>query len=187
MRSKKNTDKERHVGLLRKIARGDDQALEAFYRIFEPRIYAFALSRLNNPHASSDVLNEVMLAVWQGASRFKGRSAVTTWVLGIAHHKIMDHLRTQSRHNAEDLDPEMPDDRDQNIGSTLKRFEDADYLRRAFAALTDEHRQVLHLAFYEDLSCREISEIIGCPETTVRTRIYYAKKSLKRWLEAKSN
>ena len=187
MRSKKNTDKERHVGLLRKIARGDEQALEEFYRIFEPRIYAFALSRLNNPHASSDLLNEVMLAVWQGAAGFKGRSAVATWVLGIAHHKIMDHLRTQSRHNVEDLDPQMPDDRGQYIGTTIKRFEDAEFLRRAFDALTDEHRQVLHLAFYEDLSSREISEIIGCPETTVRTRIYYAKKSLKRWIDEKHN
>ncbi len=187
MRLKKNTDKKQHLGLLRKIARGDEQALGEFYRIFESRIYAFALSRLNNPHASGDVLNEVMLAVWQGAARFRGRSDVATWVLGIAHHKIMDQLRTQSKHSAEDLDPEMPDDRDENIGSMVKRFEDSEYLRRAFDELTDAHRQVLHLAFYEDLSCREISEIIGCPETTVRTRIFYAKKALKRWFEEKHN
>ncbi len=183
---KNSADNERDLTLIRKIAKGDEQALEHFYRIYEPRIYAFALSRLNNPHTSGDILNEVMLAVWRGAESFEGRATVKTWVLGIAHHKIMDHLRTRDKHDTDDLDPEAPEASGQDVMTILNHFQEAEHLRQALNNLTDEHRQVLHLAFFEDLSGREISEIIGCPETTVRTRIHYAKKALKRWLEKMS-
>ena len=164
-----------------KIATGDEQALEELYRFFESRIYAFALSRLNNPHAAGDILNEVMMAVWRGAGHFQGRSSVLTWVMGIAHHKIIDHLRTRGKYESEDLNPETPIEPDQDVDHIIIRFQEAAHLRKALDDLTDEHRQVLHLAFYEDLSGREISQIVGCPESTVRTRIHYAKKSLKSW------
>ncbi len=180
---KNDSDNERDLALVRKIALGDEQALEQLYRIFEPRVYAFALSRLNNLHLSGDILNEVMWAVWRGAKGFEGRATVRTWVLGIAYHKILDHLRNRGKHNAEDLDPEAPEASDQDVMATLNRFQEAEHLRQALNNLTYEHRQVLHLAFFEDLSGREISEIIGCPEATVRTRIHYAKKALKRWLK----
>ncbi len=182
MGSKKTAENERHLALLLRISRGDEQALEEFYQIFESRVYAFALSRLNNPHGSGDILNEVMWAVWRGAGRFGGRAVVATWVMGIAHHKIMDRLRVRDKHKAEDLDPNMPAEADQDVPALLNRFQESQHIRQALKELTDEHRQVLHLAFYEDLSGREISEIIGCPEPTVRTRIHYAKKLLKRWL-----
>ena len=74
-------ENQRDLALVRKIARGDEQALEQFYRIFEPRVYAFALSRLNNPHTSGDILTEVMWAVWRGAKGFEGRATVTTCCL----------------------------------------------------------------------------------------------------------
>ena len=182
MNPKKTAENEQHLALLQRISKGNEQALEDFYRIFESRVYAFALSRLNNPHVSGDILNEVMWAVWRGAGRFKGQAAVATWVMGIAHHKIMDHLRTRDKHKSEDLDPNMPAAADRDVPAMLNRFQESEHLRRALNQLTDEHRQVLHLAFYEDLSGREISEIIGCPEPTVRTRIHYAKKLMKRWL-----
>ena len=181
-RAIKSNDK-RDLALIRQIAKGDENALEELYRLFESRIYAFALSRLNNPHASADILNEVMWAVWQGARRFEGRAAVRTWVMGITHHKILDHLRARGKHQAEDLDPEMPTALDADVTAALDRFHEAEHIGQALKTLTDEHRQVLHLAFYEDLSGREISEIMGCPESTVRTRIHYAKRALRRWLK----
>ena len=63
------------AALLERIAAGDESALAALYRAYEPRVYAFALSRLNDPAAAADVLNEVMLEVWRNANRFEGRSA----------------------------------------------------------------------------------------------------------------
>ena len=179
---KNKAENERDLALVRKIAKGDEEALEEFYRIYESRVYAFALRRLNNPYASGDILNEVMWAVWRGAKGFEGRATVTTWVMGIAHHKIMDHFRARHKHDTDDLDPETPEAPDQNVMTIINQFQEAEHLRQALNALSDEHRQVLHLAFFDDLSGREISEIIGCPEATVRTRIHYAKKALKHWL-----
>ena len=82
--------------LLQRIADGDEDALGAFYRLFEGRIYRFALSRLNDVFDAADILNEVMFEVWRGAARFEGRSAVSSWVLGIAHHKTIDRLRKRT-------------------------------------------------------------------------------------------
>ena len=75
--------------LLQRMAEGDQSALDAFYRAYEGRVYRFIRSKLNDSFDASDVLNEVMFEVWRNAGRFEGRSSVSTWVLGIAHHKTI--------------------------------------------------------------------------------------------------
>ena len=177
-----DTQEEQGRTLLLQIADGSEIALEEFYRRYESRIYAFVLSRLNNVHAAGDILNEVMWAIWCGAGKFKGQSKIVTWIFGIAHHKILDYFRAQGRHEAEDLDPDIPEISDRDVVSKMERFQDSEHIRHALGELDEKHRQVLHLAFFEDLSGKEISEIFGCPEATVRTRIHYAKKALKQQL-----
>lgn len=76
--------------LLKHMAAGSEAALREFYQTFNARVYGFALKRLRDPADAADVLNEVMLEAWRSASRFEGRSQVSTWLLGIAHHKIID-------------------------------------------------------------------------------------------------
>lgn len=177
-----DTGEEQSRSLLEQMADGSEPALEEFYRTFESRIYAFVLSRVNNPHAAGDILNEVMWAIWRGAGNYKGQSKVLTWTFGIAHHKILDHFRAQGRAPAEDLDPEMPEMSGHDVITDLERFQESEHIRKALGELNENHRQILHLAFFEGLSGKEISEIFGCPEATVRTRIHYAKKSLKQSL-----
>jgi RNA polymerase sigma-70 factor (ECF subfamily) len=168
--------------LLERIAAEDQKALEAFYGCFEHSVYSFALSRLNDPHAAADVLNEVMLEVWRRAASFEGRSKVSTWVLGIAHHKIIDHFRKVKRHAHEELDPEIPDESDPTAADILSAVEDSDQLRHCLEELSDAHRQVVHLAFFEDLHYADIARLVGCPEGTVKTRMFHAKAALKRCL-----
>jgi RNA polymerase sigma-70 factor (ECF subfamily) len=80
---------EQYQSLLQKMAQGSEAALAEFYCIFESKIFAFANIRLNDSQEASDLLNDVMWEVWRGAGRFEGRSSVTTWVFGIAHHKVI--------------------------------------------------------------------------------------------------
>ncbi|HIC81453.1 MAG TPA: sigma-70 family RNA polymerase sigma factor, partial [Kiloniellaceae bacterium] len=75
------------------MANGDQTALDDFYRQYEGRVYRFIRSKLNDSFDAADVLNEVMFEVWRSAGRYEGRSAVSTWVLGIAHHKAIDRIR----------------------------------------------------------------------------------------------
>lgn len=170
------------VALLQTIAQGSEPALRGFYNAHHGRVYAFALKRLKNPAEAADVLNEVMLEVWRSASRYEGRSKVTTWLLGIANHKVIDTLRKRGRHSAEELDFEPIDENQSTVLDALAGAEDAGRVRECIAQLSDAHRAVVHLAFFEDLSYGEIAQVADIPEGTVKTRMYHAKQLLKRCL-----
>ncbi|WP_409523695.1 RNA polymerase sigma factor [Nitrincola sp. MINF-07-Sa-05] len=172
------------LALLQAIARKDQNAIAAFYRLYQSAVYRFVLTRLNDSHAAADILNEVMMEVWKSADKFEGRSLVKTWLFGIAHFKVMDHYRTQKKHEhldeAEDIADESPGVQQEQLVSAAQ---DARLLKQAMSKLSAEHREVLHLAFYEDLNYREIGEIFGVPEGTVKSRIFHAKNLVKKQLE----
>ncbi len=168
--------------LLRRMATGSEAALREFYQAFHGRVYAFALRRLRNPADAAEVLNEVMLEAWRSAARFEGRSQVLTWVLGIAHHKIIDNLRRQKSHLLNELDPEMADDDGPTALDAIAGTQDAAQLRRCLEDLSDAHRLIVHLAFFEDLPYEEIARIADCPVGTVKTRMFHARRLLKRCL-----
>lgn len=167
------------VELLAQIAEGDEMALSRFYQAYHARVYAFVLRRLNDPAEAAEVLNEVMLEVWRKANRFEGRSQPLTWVLGIAHHKALDALRRRGRHQAEELDEALPDDDSAPAAELLTAAQDAEMVRRCLEKLSDAHRMMVHLAFFEDLPYPDIARIADCPVGTVKTRVFHAKRLLK--------
>ncbi len=170
--------------LLNRIATGSETALAEFYRAFEHSIYRYAHLKLNDYHEAADILNEVMLEVWNGAARFEGRSRVSTWVLGITRHKVLDRLRAR-RPESSDADS-MAGIEDTSTPGPLANTaaaEQADWIRRCLQELSEPHREVVHLTFYQGLSYPEIAVIAGCPEGTVKTRMFHAKKALQRCLE----
>jgi len=168
--------------LLERIAAGSNEAMADFYRQFESKVYAFALRKLNDPHASADIVNEVMMAVWQGADRFQANAKVSTWLLGITHNKVIDRIRKNVRNESEELNDSMPDTDNTAAVDLVARAEDAKRLNECMERLSQAHREVVHLAFFEDLTYGEIANIVGCPEGTVKTRMLHAKQNLKRCL-----
>lgn len=168
--------------LLRHIALGDRGAMDRFYRMFQDNVFRLALSRLNDFAAASDVLNETMLKVWLEAKRFRGESGVLSWVLGIAFNKSMDQLRGRYRHQAEELDPAMPEVDATDMALVLERMDDMARVQAAMTHLTVIQRTALHLAFFEDLTYADMARVLGCPEGTVKTRLFHAKQALKRLL-----
>lgn len=170
------------AALLERIAAGSETALREFYDSFHSRVYAFALRRLNDTTDAAEVLNEVMLEVWRQAGRFEGRSRAQTWVLGIAHHKVIDTLRRRRAPPGEAIDPDLLGADTPSAVEALAGAEDAARVRHCLEQLSDAHRLVVHLAFFEDLSYTEIAEIAKCPQGTVKTRMFHAKKLLLRCL-----
>ncbi len=169
--------------LLSGIARGREQDMAEFYRLYHGRICAFVLRQLGNAADAADVANEVMLEVWRGAGTFEGRAKVLTWVLGIAHHKSVDRVRRSGYKAAsEELDADEIADESEGAVDLLARLQEAELVKRCLERLPDTHRTVVHLAFYEDLGYGEIASILRCPEGTVKTRMFHAKKGLKRCL-----
>ncbi len=181
------TDHEQQsIDLLQQIAAGQQSALEAFYQLYEPSVYRYALSRLNDSFEAADTLNEVMMEVWKYAQRFEGRSKVSTWLLGITHHKVYDRLRKRKKSSLEDdiddLSHQLIDESNTHMEQVIAGADDANMIRNCMNKLSSSHREVIHLAFYEDMHYQEIAEVSSCPEGTVKTRVFHAKQALKKCL-----
>ncbi|HHO68049.1 MAG TPA: sigma-70 family RNA polymerase sigma factor [Gammaproteobacteria bacterium] len=175
-----------HAAWLERIAAGDEQAMQRFYQAWAGPVYQFALRRLDEPADAADLLHEVMLDVWRQAGRFEERSRVRTWLFGIAHHKVLDRLRRLGRSREREAAGveagAQPDTRSDTLAAAAAASH-AGWVRHCLETLAAIHRQVLHLAFFEDLSCSEIAEVLGCPPGTVKTRLMHGRKNMKRCLE----
>jgi RNA polymerase sigma-70 factor (ECF subfamily) len=132
---------------------------------------------------AEDLASQVFLDVWRTAGQFEGRSQVSTWLLSIARFKALTALR-QRRH--EDLDQEdmleIADDADTPEAS-LDRSNTSAILRACIAKLSPAHREIIDLVYYHEKSVEEAGLIIGIPQSTVKTRMFYARKQLSMLLK----
>ncbi len=182
---------EEDLALIRSIARRDRQAFETLYYRYAPRLGRYAMRLLKQREAVDEVINDVMLVVWQNAARFDPEVArPSTWLFGITHHKTLKMLsRSFSRAEALPLDAgvdgrqdatAVPDPEQAAMGRQLGTA-----LADALARLSADHRSVIELAFSEDYSYQEIAAVTGCPVNTVKTRMFHARKRLARFLRGR--
>lgn len=170
--------------MLAGCAAGDQAALAGLYKLYERRVFRFICSKLNDSFEAGDILHEVFLEVWRSAAKFEGRSAVRTWLFGIAYRKTMDRFRKSARMTVTDEPPEQEDESASAL-DLVAAGQEAGHLRECIDALSPEHRLAVELAFFEDMPYREIAETAGVPEGTVKTRVFHAKNLLKRCLSGR--
>jgi len=164
--------------LLESIAQGDRNAMHILYSRHNVRVYRFILRMVRDVTTAEDLVSQVFLDVWRTANQFQGRAQVSTWLLSIARFKALTSLR-QRRH--EDIDQEnvleIADDADTPEAS-LDRSNTSAILRACVAKLSPAHREIINLVYYHEKSVEEAGEIIGIPQSTVKTRMFYARKQL---------
>ncbi|MCB1882714.1 MAG: sigma-70 family RNA polymerase sigma factor [Geminicoccaceae bacterium] len=167
--------------LIERVAGGDRRAFRLLYERHARRVLAFVGRRLSDASEAEDVLHEAMLEVWRGAGRYRGGSAVPTWILGIAAHKTADRLRTRKPEYRAELDEGIPDGR--LGGFDLVAAEDeAAALRACLGDLPAAMREAVHLVFFQSLRYAEVALVLACAEGTVKARIHHAKRALKTCL-----
>ncbi|OYU91116.1 MAG: RNA polymerase subunit sigma [Bradyrhizobiaceae bacterium PARB1] len=164
--------------LLEGIAAGDRHAMHALYARHNVRVYRFVLRMLRDVTATEDLVSQVFLDVWRTASQFEGRSQVSTWLLSIARFKALTALRHRKY---EDIDQdevmEVADSADTPEAS-LDRSRTSEILRACVAKLSPAHREIVNLVYYHEKSVDEVAGIVGIPASTVKTRMFYARKQL---------
>ena len=163
--------------LARRIADGDDAALASVYTEHATALTRFVERWLGDPNDAADIVHETMLELWRRADRYAGRSSLRTFIFTIARNKAVDRNRKMGRL----VYTEVADERvatEPDPASALSALEDSERLARAMEGLSDPHRRVLHLAFFEDLPYAEIARIENCPEGTVKSRVLHAKRKL---------
>jgi RNA polymerase sigma-70 factor, ECF subfamily len=124
------------------------------------------------------------LEAWRNANKFEGRASAATWLLAIAHHRAVSTLRRRKEMNLnEEEAAEIPATED-NPEVVLQKTDKAALLRRCLHQLSPEHREVIDLVYYHEMSIAEVSGIVGIPQSTVKTRMFYARKRISELLKA---
>lgn len=172
--------------LVRAIAQGDGQALDKLYARHGPGLLAYLTSRLGERQLAEEVLQDVMLAVWKGAGRFRGESKVRTWLISIARYRAINAQRRR-RLQQVPLDETIPAQEETGPKGLLERAAEQDELRGAMAHLPVEQRETLELVFYHGLSGPEVAAIQGISVGTVKSRLHRAKKALRKWLHTEES
>jgi RNA polymerase sigma-70 factor (ECF subfamily) len=173
------------AALLAQIAGGDRLAMRNLYLRHQRRVFRFVLRMLGDRCLSEDVLSEVFFDVWKKAEHFQGRSSVSTWLLGIARHKALTAAATKSR-TFESLDEAAIKIADPaaDQDAAMLEYERSVILHRCLEALSAEHREIIDLVYYQEMTVKQIADLLAIPENTVKTRMFYARKRLAALVEA---
>jgi len=173
--------------LVRAVAQGDRAAFERLFRLYHPRVYRFSIRMLKDHPAAEEVACDTLYAVWTGASRFREQSAVSSWILGIAYRRSLKSYNRTARHTeqrepAHALDELAEPSRDADPEAQADNAMQLDRMQRALAGLSSDHRAVMELIGLGH-SVGEIAGIVGCPENTVKTRTFHARRQLRAALQ----
>lgn len=173
--SAKVTSDETLIGL---IANGDKDAVRVLYARHNVRVFRFLLRIVGDEATAEDLVSEVFLEVWRNAGRFEARSQVSTWILAIARHKALASRRRRSYDCLDDETCERMEDPADDPEVVVQKTERSALLQECLSQLSVAHRQVLDLVYYHEQSINEVSQIIGVPEGTVKTRVFHARKRI---------
>jgi len=166
--------------LIRRIAGGDQLAMRTLFGRHRVALYRWLRRLVGDDAVAEDLLSDVFLDVWRHAAAFEARSSVSTWLLAIARYKALSARRRR-------IDAEL----DARIVSTiadpaddpeaaLQKKNRSELLRDSLADLSPEHGEVIDLVYYHGKSVKEVADIVGVAEATVKTRMFYARKKLAK-------
>jgi RNA polymerase sigma-70 factor, ECF subfamily len=169
--------------LLQSITDGNRTAMHILYSRHNVRVYRFILRIVRDTTMAEDLVSQVFLDVWRTARQFEGRSQVSTWLLSIARFKALTSLRQRRFEDIDQEDVREIADESDTPETSLERSTTSEILRACIAKLSPAHREIINLVYYHEKSVEEVGTIIGIPQSTVKTRMFYARKQLAELLK----
>ena len=169
---------ERDDRLIERLQLGDLDAFEVFYKAYRPKLRGFILNIVPNEEAVDEVFDDVMMVVWNKIAEFEGRSKLSTWVFSIAYRRALKERakRVEVEYTDDVAEPDV-------IEGEAERVVEASRakarIKAALAKLPTDQGTVVRLAYFEGLNYRDIGAIMECPEDTVKTRMFHARRKLK--------
>ena len=169
--------------LIGRIARSDQLAMRTLFARHRLRVYRFVLRIVKDETLAEDLLSDVFLDVWRQAAQFEARAAVSTWLLAIARFKALSAMRRR-------MDVELDDEMAATIADpaddpevALQHKNGAEMLRQCLIKLSPAHAEIIDLVYYHGKSVKEVAEIVGISDATVKTRMFYARKKLAQLVQ----
>lgn len=176
--------------------KGDDTAFEQLVLLYQKRVYNLALRMVQNPDDAFDLSQEAFLKAWKNLPNLKADAAFSTWLFRLTSNECIDFLRRAKRQKTVSLTVESDDDEEVQLDmpdtapgpeEAAIRAEDQALLQKAMEVLPPDHRQILTLRIVDDLDYRQISEVLGIAEGTVKSRLARARDNLRKNLAALGN
>ena len=175
--------------LIQRVSRVDKDALEALYNRFRTPVFSLAMFMLKQPALAEEVTQDIFLNIWLKASSFNSeRGQPRAWIMSVAHHKIVDLIRSRRRtivntdpadYETLDLLPAGGASTEAQVEQTLER----ERIMRALNTIPESQREVIMLAYFEGYTQSEMAERLDQPLGTVKTRVRLAIQKLRTVLE----
>jgi RNA polymerase sigma factor (sigma-70 family) len=179
--------------LVRLTQSGDTRAFDNLWHKYSPRIYSLIYNMTANHEDSNDLLLEVFAKAYRSINGFRGKSSFYTWIHAIAVNMTINFVKKRGRRfqmSLDDLDANVQNDKefiDLTAANTPVREVDLSELQQrlneAMMKLSVEHRAVVTMFDIQGMAHAEIAKILGIPEATVRSRLFYAHRQLQNYLE----
>ncbi len=175
--------------LVARSARGDADSFNQLIARWERPIYALAYRVIGREEDARDVCQETFLRAFRGIAAFKGQAKFSSWLYRIALNLCRDWIRRERRTpvvqapDGVDL-TELVSERGpvESVEDLVARQDMSRLLAKAMRALSDEQRTAVVLKEYQGLTFQEIADLLGCPLSTVKTRLYQGLTLLRREL-----
>ena len=174
---------ERDDQLIERLALGDLDAFEVFYKAYRPKLRGFIRNIVSTEEAIDEVFDDVMMVVWKKIGDFEGRSKLSTWVFSIAYRRALKErargasaARVEVEYTDDVAEPQIEEGEAERAVETGRR---KDRIQAALQKLSSDQSTVVRLAYFEGLSYRDIGAVMQCPEDTVKTRMFHARRKLK--------
>lgn len=180
---------------LTKLAlKGDQRAFAEIVELYKDKIYHLAYRMLSNRYEAEDIVQETFLRVYRNLDRYDQNQKFSTWIYRIATNLCIDRLRKKKPTYS--LDAEMNDQEGMDGYSMIPSdnrtpeseallSETQQIIYQAIDSLPAKYKSVMILRYLQDLSLQEISDVLGMPVTTIKTRVHRGREFLRKKLEPK--
>ncbi len=180
--------------LLERAKHGNERAFEGLVRLYEARVFSYAMTLLGNRQDAEEVTQDVFVKIWRTLARFRGDCSFSSWVMRITKNTATDALRarreptvslTAEDENGEEREMDLVDeDPASNPSAAFERDERIKLVRRAIGELPHDQREILTLRDLYGYRYEEIAHILQLEDGTVRSRLNRARQHLKKILES---
>ena len=181
--------------LVRRMLTGDERAFTAFFDDYFPRVYRFALPRLNSDaDAAAEVVQATLVKAMRNLGAYRGEASLFTWVCQICRHEVVDHLRREGRHAGKVMHiDDSPDVRaavdaiagpeDAEPAQRYSQDEVRQLVRTVLDRLPPRYGDALEMKYVEGLSVDEIGAALGIGSTAAQSLLARARVAFRDAIE----
>lgn len=169
------------------LKKNDVSAFQFLVDRYKHMVFTLAMKMLKNNEEAEEVAQDVFLKVYQALDNFKGDSKFSTWIYKIAYYRSLDYIKKQKRHLLtssidDEVEYHLP-----SVESTLAQFEGEERkktIRKAISNLPENDALVITLHYLEEMSLKEISDIMDLSVNTLKVRLFRSRKRLAALLKS---